>query len=71
MPRKLRELRSDLRRSGFVIDRRTGSHETWKHPTVPSVSVTLAGGDGADARPYQEDQVKEALRTVREIERRR
>jgi predicted RNA binding protein YcfA (HicA-like mRNA interferase family) len=52
MPRKLRELRSDMRRAGFSIDRQSGSHEIWTHPGLPGVTVSLAGQDGADAQPY-------------------
>ncbi|MEJ7653880.1 MAG: type II toxin-antitoxin system HicA family toxin [Chloroflexia bacterium] len=35
MLRKLRELRTDLRKAGFVIARKSGSHETWLHPDAP------------------------------------
>jgi hypothetical protein len=52
MPRKLRALRSDLRRAGFGVDHRTGSHQVWKHPLLPGVSANLVGSDGADAKPY-------------------
>ncbi len=68
MPRKLRELRSDLHAAGFDIDHQTGSHQVWKHPLLPGVSANLAGRDGADARPYQERQTREALRRLREAQ---
>lgn len=55
MPRKLRELRAELRRAGFVLDRVVGSHETWRHPT--GRRVVLAGADGADAQRYQEREI--------------
>ncbi len=61
MPRKIRELRADLRRAGFSIDRQTGSHQVWKHPLLPGLSAVLAGTDGADAKPYQERQVRSIL----------
>jgi predicted RNA binding protein YcfA (HicA-like mRNA interferase family) len=61
MPRKLRELRCDLRRSGWYIDRQKGSHQTWRHSLLPGDKVTLAGHDGADAHDYQEDEVREAV----------
>ncbi len=70
MPRKLRELRADLRRAGFYLHRTRGSHTMWKHPLVPGISANLAGKDGADARAYQEDEVRWALRAVREAQRR-
>jgi predicted RNA binding protein YcfA (HicA-like mRNA interferase family) len=66
MPRKIRELRRDLRHSGWYIERQTGSHQRWKHALVPDYQVTLAGADGSDAKPYDakpymEDGVREAL----------
>ncbi len=42
----------------------------WKHPLIPGISANLAGKDGADARAYQEDEVRRALRAVREAQRR-
>lgn len=69
MPRKLRELRRDLRRAGYnqVPGGGKGSHEKWKHPLV-GPSVTMAGSDGQDALPYQEQNVREAVRLAREAE---
>jgi hypothetical protein len=70
VPRKLRELRADLQREGFEADRQTGSHQVWKHPLLPGVAANLAGRDGADARPYQEREVREALRRLHEVQQR-
>lgn len=70
MPRKLRELRGDLRRAGWEIDRQTGSHQIWKHPLVPGVEVNVAGADGKDSHPYQERDVRTAVRLAREAQRR-
>jgi predicted RNA binding protein YcfA (HicA-like mRNA interferase family) len=72
MPRKLRELRADSRRAGFVSDTRRGkgSHTYWEHPLLPGERVTLAGADGDDARPYQERDVRAALAKRREGSRR-
>jgi hypothetical protein len=73
MPRKIRELRADLRRAGFVVlpGRGKGSHTYWMHPLVRD-TITLAGADGADAHPYQERDVRNALRelALREAEQR-
>ncbi len=66
MPPKLRDLRGELRRAGFAIDHQTGSHRVWKHPRLPGFSVVLAGHDGADAKPYQERQVRRALQMLRD-----
>ncbi len=56
MPRKVRELRSQLRRAGFTTDpaRGKGSHTYWEHSLLPGRAVTLAGKDGDDAQRYQE-----------------
>ncbi len=70
MPRKLRELRADLRRSGARTTHQVGSHEKWQHPLVPDLYVELVGKDGADAKPYQERQVQGLLRRIAEMKRR-
>lgn len=70
MPRKLRELRADLRRTGWQIARQRGSHQTWKHDLIPERRVTLAGKDSADAKPYQKQAVQEALEEVSERQKR-
>ena len=70
MPRKVRQLRADLRRAGWGIVRQTGSHQIWKHPLLPGVEVNLAGQDGADAHRYQERDVREAVRLARDAQRR-
>lgn len=63
MPRKIRVLIADLRRAGFELDRQAGSHRQFKHPGFPGV-VTVSGGEGDDARPYQEKQVRAAIQKV-------
>jgi predicted RNA binding protein YcfA (HicA-like mRNA interferase family) len=68
LPRKLRELRADLRRAGWNIDRQAGSHQIWKHPLLSGVEINLAGKDSADAHHYQERDVREALRLAREAQ---
>ena len=70
MPRKLRQLRTDLRRAGWSIIRQTGSHQIWKHPLLPGLEVNLVGQDGTDAHPYQERDVREAVRRARNVKRR-
>jgi hypothetical protein len=70
MPRKLRELRADLRRAGFVLDHQTGSHQVWKHRLVPGIAANLAGKDSADAKPYQEREVQSALEQLKEAQQR-
>jgi|GraSoi_2013_60cm_1033757.scaffolds.fasta_scaffold158348_1 predicted RNA binding protein YcfA (HicA-like mRNA interferase family) len=69
MPRKLRELRADLRRAGFAVDHQSGSHQVWKHPMLPGMSANVAGKDGADAKPYQEREVRDALLRLQAAQR--
>ena len=59
MPRKLRELITDLERAGFVNRDRKGSHRNFIHPR--GVRVTLSGQAGADARHYQEKEVRQKI----------
>jgi predicted RNA binding protein YcfA (HicA-like mRNA interferase family) len=63
MPRKIRELISDLSRAGFALDRQAGSHRQFKHSRFPGV-VTVSGNEGHDAKPYQERQVRSAIAHV-------
>jgi predicted RNA binding protein YcfA (HicA-like mRNA interferase family) len=56
MPRKLRELMTDLERAGFVNRGGRGSHRNYIHPR--GLRVTLSGQPGADARHYQEKEVR-------------
>lgn len=61
MPRKVRELKADLRRAGFLTRTGKGSHTRWFHPLLPDFRFTLSGQDGQDARRYQEEAVQQAL----------
>jgi predicted RNA binding protein YcfA (HicA-like mRNA interferase family) len=69
VPRKIRELKSELRRAGFTQRPGKGSHTRWTHPLVPG-RLTLAGHDGADAQNYQEEDVAAALAALAEAQRR-
>ncbi len=62
MPRKIRELKADLRRAGFTEKRKRGkgSHSAWKHPAVRG-TLFLSGQDGDDADHYQEEDVRKTL----------
>jgi predicted RNA binding protein YcfA (HicA-like mRNA interferase family) len=70
VPRKIRQLKADLRKAGFVPDakRGKGSHVIWEHPHV-AASVTLSGKDGEDAKPYQEADVRKAIARVQQASR--
>ena len=60
MPRKIRELITELRKAGFALDRQKGSHRQFKHPSFQGV-ITLSGGEGDDTKTYQERQVAKAI----------
>ena len=64
MPRKIRQLVSDLTKSGFVLVLGgKGSHRKFRHARIPG-SVILSGAEGDDAHHYQEKQVRNAIREV-------
>jgi predicted RNA binding protein YcfA (HicA-like mRNA interferase family) len=67
MPRKIRQLKADLRRAGFTMRPGKGSHTVWEHPLVPD-DLTLAGHDGDDAKPYQEKDVRTFVEAARQAE---
>ncbi len=68
MPRKIRELKADLRRAGFVWRPAKGSHTVWVHPLLSAVRVTISGNDGTDARDFHEREVRQALAQLRAVE---
>ncbi len=61
MPRKGRQLKADLRKSGFLPVRQKGSHVTWEHERYPDIAVVLAIQDGEDADPYEERAIRQAI----------
>lgn len=70
MPRKIRQLKADLRRFGFTWRPGKGDHQIWENPDVPTVEVSLDGQDGDDAKHYQEKDVRDALQAVHRVKRR-
>ena len=68
MPRKIRELKAQIAREGFVYlpKRGKGSHERWRHPLLRK-TLTIPGKDGDDAKLYQEKDVNNALQRLKEI----
>jgi len=56
MPRKIRQLISELEKSGFTNRGGKGSHRNYVHPT--GAHVTISGHSGDDAKHYQEKQVR-------------
>lgn len=68
VPKKIRELKAMLRKAGFSSRPGKGSHTVWIHPALPRDELTLSGGDGNDARLYQEKDVREMLRKLKEVQ---
>jgi predicted RNA binding protein YcfA (HicA-like mRNA interferase family) len=62
MPRKIRQLVSDLEKAGFrLVPGGKGSHRKFRHARFPG-SVIMSGADGDDTHHYQEKQVRNAVR---------
>jgi predicted RNA binding protein YcfA (HicA-like mRNA interferase family) len=59
VPRKIRQLISDLERAGFVNRGGKGSHRNFEHKK--GMRVTISGSPGNDAHHYQEKQVRKAI----------
>ena len=60
MPKKIRELISELKKAGFVKRSGKGSHRNFIHPLVMK-PVVLSGKAGDDAKKYQEKAVEAAI----------
>jgi len=62
VPRKIRQLISELEQAGFVlVPGGKGSHRKFRHPKFPG-SLLLSGQSGDDAHHYQERMVRNAVR---------
>ena len=59
-PRKIRQLITDLQKAGFVNRGGKGSHRNFEH-VATGINVTLSGQTGADAKIYQEKDVRAAI----------
>ncbi|HZS48242.1 MAG TPA: type II toxin-antitoxin system HicA family toxin [Blastocatellia bacterium] len=64
MPRKIRELISDLEKAGFVNRGGKGSHRNFEHPN--GVHLTISGQLGDDAKIYQEREVRKKIEEVQQ-----
>ncbi len=62
MPRKIRELKTQISREGFEFlpKRGKGSHERWRHPLLGK-TMTIPGKDGDDVPLYLEKQLIQLL----------
>jgi predicted RNA binding protein YcfA (HicA-like mRNA interferase family) len=68
MPKKIRELKQMLYKSGFTERPGKGSHTNWTHPDYPG-KVTIAGKDGSDAKRYLEKEVERAIQQIKRQEK--
>lgn len=63
MPPKIKELIKRLESAGFINRGGRGSHRNYKHPK--GINVTISGKLSGDAKPYQENDVKNALKRIK------
>jgi predicted RNA binding protein YcfA (HicA-like mRNA interferase family) len=68
MPRKIRELKAQIAREGFVYlpKRGKGSHERWRHSLLKK-TLTIPGKDGDDVPRYLEKQLEELIAELKEL----
>lgn len=66
MPPKIRQLKSQLQKAGFIVRSGKGSHTFWEHPDYPNLYITISGQDGDDAQRYQERDVQKLLKRLEE-----
>ncbi|MGC1395398.1 MAG: type II toxin-antitoxin system HicA family toxin [Coleofasciculaceae cyanobacterium] len=68
MPRKIRELKAQIAREGFVYlpKRGKGSHERWRHLLLRK-TLTIPGKDGDDVPLYLEKQLARLLSELEEL----
>jgi predicted RNA binding protein YcfA (HicA-like mRNA interferase family) len=67
MPKKIRELKSMPSKAGFNEISGKGSHTRWFHRLFLG-RITLLGKDGNDAKLYQEKEVNDAIKQVKDKE---
>lgn len=68
MPRKKRDIRRDYRVAGFRERQGKGDHVVYAHPSVQK-HYAVDGKEGANALPYDERNLREALERLTESER--
>jgi len=66
MPRKIRQILKDYKKSGFYVvgGAGKGDHRKLKHENFPG-AIILDGKEGADCKPYQERALKNALTKIK------
>lgn len=63
MPRKIRELIADLKKAGFKLSSGKGSHRKFTHAS--GARAILSGGEGDDAKRYQENETGAAIEAAK------
>jgi predicted RNA binding protein YcfA (HicA-like mRNA interferase family) len=68
IPRKIRELKSQISREGFMClpKRGKGSHERWLHPLLRK-TLTISGKDGDDVPFYLEKQLLQLMTELKKL----
>ena len=64
MPKKIRQLKQMLCKSGFTERPGQESYTNWTHQNYAG-RVTIAGKDGSDAKRYLEKEVERAIEQVK------
>jgi len=63
MPKKLAQLLLDLAKAGFVNRGGKGSHRNYEHPGGYRLLVSVHKGE---AKPYQQRDIEDAIRAVKQ-----
>jgi len=61
MPRRIYELKAELRRAGFVSRPGKGSRTIWTHPLLPGERLTISGNDDDLDGRCQEQAIRKLL----------
>jgi hypothetical protein len=61
MPRRIYELKSELRRAGFVQHPGKGSRSIWTHPDLPGRRLTISGNDDDLDGRCQEEAIRKMI----------
>ncbi|WP_366146273.1 type II toxin-antitoxin system HicA family toxin [Crocosphaera sp.] len=68
LPKKIRELKAMLLKADCICEQGNGSHTKWSHPLL-NYKITISGKDGNDAKRYQEKDVKDFLKDIKEVQK--
>ena len=68
MPRKKRDIKRDYRQAGFSERPAKGDHTVFSHPLVRD-PISVDGRDGLDAEPYDERNLRRALKELADAQK--